>query len=119
PVHGAQTFVDEAVFVKRKKSREHHRLVLRSHRGIGSVKTPEDADALELLPLQIKKFLRVLRHSARTSVGRICNFLPPSSLSTLISMGSPWQSQPGTYGASNPAMVFDLTMKSFKHLFIA
>src|SRR5581483_6061895 len=31
PVDGAQTFVDESIFVKREERREHDRLVLRSH----------------------------------------------------------------------------------------
>ena len=47
----------------------------------------------------------------------MCRFFPPSSWSTFSSMGSPWQSQPGTYGASNPAMVRDRTTTSFSTLF--
>ena len=50
------------------------------------------------------------------SAADIFAFFEPSSLSTLISIGRPWQSQPGTYGESNPAMVLDLTMKSFSDL---
>ncbi len=33
-------------------------------------------------------------------------------------MGRPWQSHPGTYGQSNPAMPLERTTKSFRHLFI-
>ena len=60
PVNGAQAFVDEAVFVKRKKCRQDHRLVLRVHGGVGPVPAAEDADALELLALQVEKLLGVL-----------------------------------------------------------
>ena len=35
---------------------------------------------------------------ARNSAGETLS-LPPSSFSTLVSIGKPWQSQPGTYGA--------------------
>ena len=59
PVDGAQALVDELVFVKRKKSGEHHRLILRRHGGVGLIETSEDADALELLALQVEEFLRV------------------------------------------------------------
>src|SRR6185312_12277434 len=61
-------------------------------------------------------FSAYLRQARRTSAVDICAFFEPSSLSTLISIGSPWQSQPGTYGESKPAMVFDLTTKSFRIL---
>ncbi len=60
PVDGAQAFVDESVFVKRKERLEHHRLILRRHRGVGLVEASEDADALELLALQVEEFLRIL-----------------------------------------------------------
>ncbi len=60
PVDGAQALVDEVLFVKTVEGLQHHRLVLRSHGGVGMVPTSEDADAFELLALQIEKFLRVL-----------------------------------------------------------
>ena len=60
PINGAQSFVNESVFVKRKEGRKYDRLVLRSHRGIGPVKASEHADALELGALQLKKFLGIL-----------------------------------------------------------
>ena len=44
---------------------------------------------------------------------------PRDSFTTLNSMGSPWQSQPGTNGARNPAIVFDFTIRSFSTLFSA
>ncbi len=60
PVNGAQSLVDESIFVKRKESRKHDRLVLRSHRGIGPIESSKNADALELGALQVEKFLGVL-----------------------------------------------------------
>ena len=55
PIDGAQALVHEVVFVKAVKGLEHHRLVLRIHGGVGTVETPEDADPLELLALQVEK----------------------------------------------------------------
>ena len=60
PVDGAQAFVDEVVFVEREKCFQHHRLVLRIHGDVGIVEASEDADAFELLALQVEIFLRVL-----------------------------------------------------------
>ena len=60
PVDRAQALVDEFLFQKVVERRQHHRLVLRSHGGVGLVPASEDADAFELLALQIEKFLRVL-----------------------------------------------------------
>ncbi len=39
---------------------EHHRLVLRSHGGVGLVEASKNPHALELLALQFQKLLRVL-----------------------------------------------------------
>ena len=41
------------------------------------------------------------------------------SCETLNSMGRPWQSQPGTYGALKPRKVLYLTMMSLRILFSA
>ena len=60
PVDRAQPLVDEFLFQKVVERRQYHRLVLRSHGRVGLVPASEDADALELLALQIEKFLRVL-----------------------------------------------------------
>ena len=49
----------------------------------------------------------------------ISRFFGPSSRSTLSSMGRPWQSQPGTYGASKPAIERDFTTKSLRILLSA
>ncbi len=43
----------------------------------------------------------------------------PNCFSIWISIGIPWQSQPGTYGASKPAMLRDLTTMSFRILLTA
>jgi len=43
----------------------------------------------------------------------------PNFFSMAISIGKPWQSQPGMYGASKPASVFDLTMMSLRILLTA
>ena len=43
-------------------------------------------------------------------------FFDPSSLSTLCSIGSPWQSHPGTYTASKPAICRERTMMSLRIL---
>src|SRR5205085_1547538 len=43
----------------------------------------------------------------------------PSSLSTWCSMGSPWQSHPGTYTALRPSIERDFTTKSFRILLSA
>ena len=69
PVDGAQALVNEAILVKRKEGREHHRLVLRVHRGVRAVEAAENADSFELLALQIKKLLGVLA-AFRPHVGR-------------------------------------------------
>ena len=57
------------------------------------------------------------RHMRRNSAALTLLVFPPNSFSTFVSIGSPWQSQPGTYGERNPAMVFDLTIMSFRTLF--
>src|SRR5438046_133241 len=83
----------------------------------GFSKRPSTPIRLNCSSCLSRYFCAYLRHSSRTSSGFICNFFPPSCWSTFISMGKPWQSQPGMYGASNPAIFFDLTTKSFRHLF--
>ena len=59
------------------------------------------------------------RQARRKSATLMSRFFGPSSRSTFNSIGSPWQSYPGTYGESNPAIVFDFTTKSFRILFNA
>ena len=41
-------------------------------------------------------FSAYFRHSRRKATALICFFFGPRSRSTFSSMGSPWQSQPGT-----------------------
>ena len=78
PVHRAQPLVDEFLLQKIVERGQHHRLVLRSHGGVGIVPASEDADALELLALQIEKFLRVLSARFPDLQFPIWSFLPPS-----------------------------------------
>jgi hypothetical protein len=56
------------------------------------------------------------RHARRKSAADISRFFGPSSRSTFSSIGSPWQSYPGTYGASKPAIDAALTTMSFRIL---
>ncbi len=59
------------------------------------------------------------RQAFRKVTGSISRFFEPSSLSTFSSIGRPWQSQPGTYGASKPACDFERTTMSFRILLSA
>ena len=43
-------------------------------------------------------------------------FFGPSSFSSFNSIGRPWQSQPGTYGASNPIIERERTTMSLRTL---
>ena len=56
------------------------------------------------------------RHSLRKAFASIPL---PCAFSTWCSIGRPWQSQPGTYGASNPDSVLLRTMMSFSTLLTA
>ena len=58
-----------------------------------------------------------LRRKAWTSfTERLSTFI---SLSSACSIGRPWQSQPGTYGARRPRSAWALTVTSFRILFKA
>src|SRR4051812_20564346 len=85
----------------------------------GSSQRPKMARRLNCLRCMSRYFSAYLRQALRTDMAGMSSFLRPRASSTLISMGRPWQSHPGTYGESNPAMVFDFTTKSFKHLLSA
>ena len=61
-------------------------------------------------------FSAYFRQRRRNSTADISFFFEPRSLSTFSSMGRPWQSQPGTYGASYPNMVRLRTTMSFRTL---
>ena len=105
PVDRLQSFVDEAFSVELVERLQDDALVLRDPWSSTDSPSAEDAQSLELLALQVEILLRrtcgIPRAPAR---GSISSFLRPSYSSTLISMGRPWQSQPGTYGASKPLM---------------
>ena len=93
------------------------RLEVRVHREVGLVPLAEDAEALEfaLVRLNVARG-KIAAHACGTPRPDTFAVLPPSSFSTFVSMGRPWQSQPGMYGARKPAMVFDFTIMSFRIL---
>jgi hypothetical protein len=65
-------------------------------------------------------FAAYVRQRARISTfGIVSFFARPSSFSTFSSIGSPWQSQPGTYGAHRPVIARCFTMTSFRTLLSA
>ncbi len=59
------------------------------------------------------------RHFWRNSTASSFTPTLPYFFSMAISIGRPWQSQPGMYGASKPARYFDLTMMSLRILLTA
>src|SRR5207342_1498765 len=59
------------------------------------------------------------RHFARNAAASSLSPTLPNFFSTTSSIGRPWQSQPGTYGASKPESSFDFTTMSFSTLFTA
>ncbi len=59
PVHRTQALVHRVFFEEGVERLEHHRLVLGRHGGIRTVEAPEDADALELLALQVEILLGI------------------------------------------------------------
>ena len=88
PIHRAQALVDEVVLVEGVERLQHHRFVLRRHRGVRAIKTSEDANALELFPLQIEKLLRELTalaaHVERTHLQLLATKL-------LVNLDLDWQ----------------------------
>ena len=72
------------------------RFVVKIHRQVRLVPLAENPQAHKVLALNVHKFLRELAALAPHFDGRSSGpCVPPNSLSTLISMGKPWQSQPG------------------------
>ena len=113
PVNRFEPLVDVAFVEEIHERARNNRLVGRRHRQIGIIPLPENAETDEVLFLKFDELCGVFTALRRICAAVICAFFDPSWLSTLISIGRPWQSQPGTYGESKPAMFFDLTMKSF------
>ena len=96
PVNGFQSFVDVALVEEVDEGAGDDGFVLRAHREIGVVPAAENAQAHEILALEVDEFGGVFAAGgADLRCGHV-RFLPPSSWSTLGSMGRPWQSQPGT-----------------------
>ena len=61
-------------------------------------------------------FSAYARQAWRKASGDISRFFDPRSRSTFSSIGSPWQSQPGRYGASFPVADRLRTITSFRIL---
>ncbi len=95
------------------------RLVARVHRQIRVVPIAENPEALEVGALQVDLRGAKARQAARNAA-RV-ELLPglPCFFSTCSSIGSPWQSQPGMYGASKLSRVRDLTTMSLSILLTA
>ena len=79
----------------------------------------DHAQALEILALALDLYARIV--AAGTAEFRCFHLHAGLAdfFSTACSIGNPWQSQPGTYGASKPASVRDLTMMSLRILLTA
>ena len=60
PVHRTQAFIDSAIFHEIKQLAHDHRLILRRHGGIRLLPAAKDAQALELVALDVEIFFRVL-----------------------------------------------------------
>src|SRR6266436_3304131 len=68
----------------------------------GSCQRPNTPKRIKSRRCRSTYFSAYLRQAARICAAVMLDFLLPNWLSTLISMGSPWQSHPGTYGESYP-----------------
>jgi hypothetical protein len=91
-------------------------LVRGFEREIRPLPIAEHAKAFELAGRWMSIYLRANSSARRrTSAGA----RPRDSLTTLNSIGSPWQSHPGTYGARKPSIERDFTMMSLRILFSA
>jgi hypothetical protein len=66
------------------------------------------------------RFTKRIAHSRQSLRSSACDvdaiFSAPSVFSTMCSIGWPWQSQPGTYGATNPRIVLYRTTRSLSTL---
>src|SRR5690348_11698694 len=62
----------------------------------GCSQRPRMPSRLNCSRWMLRYFSAYSRHFLRTAMGGISSFLRPSASSTLISIGRPWQSQPGT-----------------------
>ena len=89
------------------------------HGEVRFVPVADHAQALEILALALDLYARIV--AAGTAEFRCFHLHAGLAdfFSTACSIGNPWQSQPGTYGASKPASVRDLTMMSLRILLTA
>ena len=120
PVHRLGAAHHMAVGDDPRQRADHVGLVGEIHRAIRLLPVAEHAQALEVAALAHRP---ARRRTRGTSGGRraASSLSPglPNFFSTAISIGRPWQSQPGTYGARWPASSFDLTVMSLRILLTA
>ena len=96
PVDGLQALVDRTLAEEVDESAGDDGFVLRTHGEVGLIPAAEDAEALEGAALQVDVFLGVFAALGADLRRRSWRpFCAPSRASTLISIGRPWQSQPG------------------------
>ena len=106
PVDGLQAAIEEALLEHLAERADLVGLVLEGHRRVRMVPVAQHAEALELRLLPRDLLGRVGARTAAASP-RPDRCLP-CVFSICTSIGMPWQSQPGTYGASKPASVLAL-----------
>ncbi len=95
PEHRLFSLVDITDLKKAARKRNDLAFVLRIQGEVGIIPLSEYSQALELLTLNVHKIEGVIFAFLPNSDGRHVVFLSPRALSTLISIGRPWQSQPG------------------------
>src|SRR6185437_11449097 len=112
PVHRLGAAHHVAVGDDARQRAQHVGLVAEIHGAIRLLPVAEHAQALEVVALGIDLLGGVFAASS-LSPGL------PNFFSTAISIGRPWQSQPGTYGARKPAISFERTTISLRILLTA
>jgi len=85
----------------------------------GSSQRPNTPSRLNEVRWRSIHFWAYARQASITAGRSMVRFLDPSSLSTLSSIGRPWQSQPGTKSAVSPFWLRYLTTMSFRILLSA
>ena len=119
PVHRLLALVDHVLLDEPAERADDRRLVVEAIVRYGSSQSPRTPRRLKSLRWMSTYFAAYARHARRNSAVLICRFFGPSSRSTFSSIGRPWQSQPGTYGASKPSMLCDFTTMSLRILLSA
>ena len=104
PVDRLQAAVDEAPLEQRAERADLVGLVREVHRRVRMVPVAEHAEALEVAPSAARSARWRRRGASALRLVAAAGCLP-CVFSICTSIGMPWQSQPGTYGASKPASV--------------